>query len=47
MNRRFLASLAPATVLALAMACARNPDPDTEPDMSRKRPCASRHPWVP
>lgn len=38
MNRRFLASLAPATVLALAMACARNPDPDTEPDMVPETP---------
>lgn len=38
MNRRFLASLAPAAVLALAMACARNPDPDTEPDMVPEAP---------
>lgn len=38
MNRRFLASLAPAAVLALAMACARNPDPDTEPDMVPETP---------
>lgn len=38
MNRRFLASLVPAAVLALAMACARNPDPDTEPDMVPETP---------
>ena len=38
MNRHFLASLAPAAVLALAMACARNPDPDTEPDMVPETP---------
>ena len=38
MNRRLLYSLAPATLLALSMACARNPDPDTEPEMVHETP---------
>ena len=38
MNQRVLYFLAPATLLALSMACARNPDPDTEPDMVHETP---------
>ena len=38
MNRRSAASLASASVFALFMACARNPDPDTEPEMVHETP---------
>ena len=37
MNQRVLYFLAPAT-LALSVACARNPDPDTEPEMVNEIP---------
>ena len=38
MNQRVLSVLAPAALLALSMACARNPDPDTEPEMVHETP---------
>jgi hypothetical protein len=38
MNPRVLYVLTPATLLALSMACARNPDPDTEPEMVHETP---------
>jgi hypothetical protein len=38
MNPRVLYVLTPATLLVLSMACARNPDPDTEPEMVHETP---------
>ena len=42
MNRQLL--LAPAALLALSMACARNPDPDTEPEMVHETPVRTAPP---
>ena len=38
MNRRVLAHFAPAAALAFSVACARNPDPDAEPEMVHETP---------
>jgi len=38
MHLRSLPSFAPVVVLALSVACARNPDPDTEPEMVHETP---------
>ena len=38
MNRRLLYALVPATLFAISLACARNPDPDTEPEMVPETP---------